>query len=396
MRTLGGVLAVVAGIMTPGTVRAQYYEVPPAPYVVSPVSGLLGHPRYEEGGFFTAIEGKWIRGTNPMRPQQIAVRGFRDFDGSISGTPNTFLGSGAEALNTHQVSGPGTFVPGLNLTLGWRFESGVVLAFSYWHLADARYAASASILPREGPNADLSNTFLFAPVFNFGPEFAGEPQNVTVGNPGATFGIWNAAQSMNISFVQRFDLFDLSGRIPIWQTERSREYGLIGGRCVAIWERFAWRTVSADVTGAAAEDDVANYTNVVSNRLWGVHIGCGTEWFLGDTPIGGFSLSCDGEVGLYIDFVRERAKYVRDDGVMAASRARHVQTLAPGVECKVNLWWYPFEGISVRLGYDLMTFFNTVAAERPIDFNMGSIAPKWEEGITRFYHGLGFGVGFVF
>jgi hypothetical protein len=287
-------------------------------------------------------------------------------------------------------------VPGLNLTLGWRFESGAAVSFSYLHLMDARYAASASITPRNGPNADLSNTFLFAPVFNFGPEFAGEAQNVILGNPGATFGIWNAAQSMDISLVQRFDMYDVAGRIPIWQTEHSREYGLLGGRCVAMWERFQWRTVSADVSGNAAEDDIAIYTNVVSNRLWGVHVGCGTEWFLGDTPIGGFSLSTDGEAALYIDFVRERAKYVRDDGVMAASRARHVQTLVPEVEARVNLWWYPYEGISVRLGYDLMGFFNTVASTHPIDFNFGSITPKWDEGITRIYHGMSFGVGFVF
>jgi hypothetical protein len=218
---------------------------------------------------------------------------------------------------------------------------------------------------------------------------------VGIGNVGATFGIWNASSLMTIDFVQRFDSFELKARYPIQQTETWRTYATFGPRIVAMWERFKWRTVAQDVNGVALLDDAANYTNVVSNRLYGVHVGCGNEWYLGLTPIGAWSFSLDLEASLYADFVKGRAKYELGDFSTAASRARNMFTLAPGLQGQINLWWYPYEAIVFRAGYDVMAFFNTVAAPQPIDFNYGALAPAWEKWQTRYLHGLNFGVSVI-
>ena len=390
--------ALLAGLFAPLPASAQYYEVPPVP-----VTGPLSHPRYEQGGLFVGLQGLYWRQNRPLSSQSVARRGLIDVDGSVSTAlgetrpPGTFRGSGNEALNTDQLTGPGSFQPGFNVTLGWRFENGTVLQFGWYHLSDSRYSATASLAPpflSGGPN--LEDTFLFSPVYNFPIDYAGNGQNLAVGNPGATFGIWNAASLMTIDFIQRFDMADMTARIPIWQTDSFRSYGLIGPRGVIMWERFKWRTVDADVNGLSNGGTTANYSNVTSNRLYGVHLGCGNEWFMGDTPVGAFSVSLDLEAGVYFDFVKGRARYELADRSTAATRARNMSSLVPGLEAKFNLWWYPWEAVQFQIGYDAFAFFNTVASRYPIDFNFGSLDPRWEHGVTRFLHGITFGVGFVF
>ena len=112
--------------------------------------------------------------------------------------------------------------------------------------------------------------------------------------------------------------------------------------------------------------------------------------------MGGFSDSLDTEAGLYIDFAKARAKYELEDRSVAASRARNLTSLVPGVEAKLSLWWYPWEAISVQLGYNWLGFFNTVSSPRPVDFNVGGIDPEFKHGTFRWIHGLTLGVGFVF
>lgn len=375
--------------------QGQYMQqevVPQTGYLPGP----LGHPRYEDGGFFVAMEFLYGIQTNPIRSQTVARRGFWDLGGGITGTPGTFVGSGEEALNTRQVGGPMSFTPGFNLTGGWRFSNGVVLQVAWWHLWESRYAAIASLVP---PNFNvgnnLQNTFVSSPVVNFPAEFAGAQQNVTAGNPGDTFGIWNAASLMGLTFLQRFEMVDIQGRIPIWQTECSRTYGIIGPRMVWLWERFSWRTVDSDPGGGSTLADQATFSNVVSNRLYGAVWGCGHDWFLGDTPIGGFGVNFDVAGGLYYDFVKERAKYERGDRSIAYSHARNVYSLVPSVEGKVGLWWYPWEAVQVHIGYNILAFFATVASPYPIDFNFAQITPVYA-GQTRLIQAFDFGVGFVF
>ncbi len=400
MRTRIGWLAAVALALWPATARPQgftnyNYEVPPSSTVFP---GPIGHYRMEEGGFFMGLDGLYWSFSNPLRGQTVAVRGFRDMDGSITGTVGNFVGSGDEALNTRQVKGPYTFTPGFHLILGWRFESGTVLMANWIHFQQIRYSAHATLIPKGARfGQQLEDTFLFSDVFNFPADYAGEDQNVNGGAAGATFGIWNAASLMEISFLQRYDQFDLAVRLPMWATEMYRNYALVGPRLAWIWERFRWRTADFPVTGdPAAPDDIAIYSNVVSNRLYGVHIGGGNEWFMGDTPLGGFSVSLEGETGLFIDFVKERAKYELADRTTAATRARNVFSLVPLASAKINLWWYPLEAIQLTVGYDVMMYFNTVAGKTPIDFDFSALSPKWERGVFRYYHGLSFGIGVTF
>jgi hypothetical protein len=375
--------------------------------------------RPDLGGFFAAGEFLFWRQTNPLKHETIARRGLLDFDGSITaqlngtvvvpvagGTPiivpgpaipGQFIGTGQEALSSQDVSGQQTYTPGFDFTIGWRFRSGVVLDFTWWHLMEAHYGATATLVPpglQAGPL--LENTFLFSPVFNFTTLYAGPAQKIALGNPFAAYGIWNGATEEDLIFRQRFDQADLTLRIPIYETDCTRCYGLIGPRFAWFWEKFKWRTVSQDFTGAASPEDAAYYTNIVSNRMYGVDIGGGNEWRLGDTPIGTFSVSLDLRAAMLIDIVKERAQYERADFATAAKRARTEYKPVPELQAGLHFWWYPVEGIQVRIGYDAMGFFNTISSPYPVDFDFRRLNPGWTDGTWRFLDGIDAGIGFIF
>jgi hypothetical protein len=397
-------LVAVGGLLVPGTTRAQdgnnAYEVPP-PNVQFPYP--FGHPRMEEGGLYVAGEFMFLRQTNPIKTQVIAVRGVVDRDGSVTNTlgvgggPGSFIGSKEPALSSEQVGGPGTFEPGWRATIGWRFRNGLALEFSWLQLAETRFSATASFQPGTAPGQNLENTFLFSPVFNYPLSFIGPLQEGANGfNLGALSGIWDGAALMTEDFVQRFHQADLVARYPLQQTECWRLYGLFGFRQVQIWERFRWRTVDPNVNGLVLNNFAATYSNVVANNLWGLQLGCGNEWEISETPIGAFSLSLDLRGVLFANFVTTQAKYELGDLSSAASRTRNFAKLTPELQAGVALWWYPYEAIQVRLGYDVMAFFNTMASPNPVDFNFGSIAPAMEDGVFRIIHGLNVGIAFIF
>src|SRR5262249_18028742 len=157
---------------------------------------------------------------------------------------------------------------------------GVSVDVSWWHLHQARYSATASLVPPGFRNGlDLADTFLTSPVFNFPIDFAGAARQLPtgLGNSLTTFGIWNAASLMTIDFVQRADQVELTGRIPVFENDCFRTYGLIGPRFVWFWERFHWRTVDVDAFGLAVGNDAADYSNVLSQRMYGGFLGCGNE-----------------------------------------------------------------------------------------------------------------------
>jgi hypothetical protein len=149
---------------------------------------------------------------------------------------------------------------------------------------------------------------------------------------------------------------------------------------------------TAGAPAFAGADDVAVYTNIVSNRMYGPVVGCGSEWYLG----WGLAFSLDLRAAVFVDIVKERARYEREDKYIAAKRSRTQYTVAPELDAIGNVWWYPFEGVEVRFGYDLMNFFNTISAPHPVDFNYGALAPAWEKGTYRFVEGFHAGIGFIF
>jgi hypothetical protein len=374
----------------------------------------LGHDRMgSKGGFYVGAEFVYFRQTNPIRDQVVAVRGILDFDGSITadlnGTqvfpigappiiipsnpvPGSFYGSGNAALNTNQVSGPGTYEPGFKISMGWRFKDGSAIEFSWLRLDETKYSASASLVPETlKPGSMLEETFLFSPVFNFPFEFGGAPDKIALGNPLAAFGIWNGADEMSLSFVQRTSIYDITYRIPIWESQYCRCYGLVGGRYVQLWEDFNWRTVSAEFDGTTGQDNTANYSAVTSNNLWGADIGLGTEFYLGHS----LAFSLDGRYATLLDFAREEAMYVRGDDAIGTKRGTRQFCVVPELQATANVWWYPFSGCQVRFGYDAMAFFNTYASETPVDFNYSSVDPGWQK-TTRYLTGFNAGIGFIF
>jgi hypothetical protein len=404
MRTLNGwLMGLVAAlaVLLPAAAYGQGQDIP-AEDPVFPVP--LGHDRYENGGFFASAEFLFWRQTNPLHDQQLAVRGVLDQDGSIShalggdGIPGEFFGSRATALKANDAGGPGSYQPGFRITAGWLFSNGIQVEASWIHLFEAKYSAVASVEPafgRSGPF--LEETFLTSFVFNLPPEFAGPSQKVNIGNPGATYGIYDASTTQSIEFTQRFDQYEITGRFPLFGDDCNRTYWLLGPRIAWIWERFKWRTVAVDITtNVAGQDDVAIYSNIVSNRMYGIHLGAGYEWYRGSTPIGAFAVSVEGDCAAFADMVKEQAKYERGDFAIANQRSRDDYTAAAELSARLNLWWYPVQAVQMRVGYDFNVFFNTVSSPDPVSFNYGSLDPPWRKGTTRVLEGLSAGVGLVF
>jgi hypothetical protein len=395
----------------------------------------LYHDRPEKGGLY--VDGSYVmyRQSNALQHQPIAFRGFFDVDGSITGHVGKIVGSGAPALFADDASGPGTYQPGFRVGIGWRFEEGswiesVELSWMNLFKADYFHVISGTSPVHFTADNQLANTYLSAPVFNFPPEFSG-PQidGPALSFPGrasinAGFGVWNAADVMSIDFIQRYEQIDLMGRVPIFETDCDRCYGLVGVRFAWIWERFKWRTVDQGFTTTANIDPQINvgtftgliapalnivntsvvpdqdprnvgiYTNIVSNRMYGPTIGIGNEWYLGH----GFAVSLEAVGMLALDVVKERASYepgLDSEGQPKTKRAITQWTAVPEAQGSITLWWYPIEGVQVQLGYDVMAFFNTIAAPNPVSFDFGGLDPAWEHK-SRLFDGLRVGLGLIF
>lgn len=382
----------IAGLLLLPASAGSQTDVPPVIF-----TGPLSHPRFDSGGVYVGIQLLYMKTNRPLEGQQIGSRGILDLDGTISGTRNSFVGSGNGALNTSDLYGPGNYQPGWDMCIGYRFANGVAVELAWRHLVQAKYHASASILPPgfDAGNA-FENTFLFAPVSNFPTDYAGNPTNIPGQTNASTFGIWNAASIMQIEFVQRYDVYQINARLPIWQTDSHRSYGLFGPRIAWIWDRFKWRTVDADDTGNAGPDTTAIYSNMVSNRMYGFHAGFGNDWFLGDTPVGALAFTLDLEGGLYLNLVKTNAGYELADRSVSHKRARRMSSLVPGLEARAGFKWYVWEGITLEVAYDFQSYFNTIASHRPVDFNVGSVDPQYETQFLRYFYGIRVGVGFVF
>lgn len=384
-------------ITTPIVARAQEY-LPEDPVIWLP----LGHDRMDStGGFYTFGQFLLFTTNRPLGEQTVAFRGFVDSLGLFSGIPGLYIGSGVEALNTRDL-GRQTFAPGYEVGLGYRLRNGTAIYLSYWHIFDFRYDAHATLVPPFFRSAiDLSDTYLVSGVFNFPIEYSGPIDDIPGLPPGSTYGVWNAAEAMDITYTQRYDQVEFGARIPGacftipgYESNNGyvRSYSLAGGRFAWFWERFRWRTVDYDVTGAASELDQAYYTNIISNRMYGPFIGCGIETYLG----GGLSLSGELTGATLLNIAKQRAKYERADRRTQSKRARTDYTIVPEIAGNINLTWAPIEAVQMRIGYNFLGFFNTITSREPIDFNFGGIDPPYERSIFRYLHGLNVGIGLTF
>jgi hypothetical protein len=401
-----------------------------------------------DAGFYTAAEFIMLNQRRTLGDQVLAVRGFVDSSGIISGQPGTFFGSGASALSTADL-GRTTFQPGYRLELGYRFDDGVTIFGNFLQLSDASYHAGASLIPQNFASGfNQADNFLFSPVYNFPPQFAGPPIKTAFDNtqvavsqflggllvpasgtialpfyalgPASlfqagvpqfstlgqgptynTYGIWNAATVEDIKYTQRYTEGNLGVRIPVLQTEYSRVYTSTGARFAWFFERFNWRTVSFALDGSVSPFDAANYTNTLSQRMYGPFIGCGHEIFLHNQ----FSLSLDVTAAALLSVEKERAKYKLGDSDYAVGPGSPpVATkwgatyfdIVPNFNGALNLWWYPIEGVQLRVGYMAMTYFNTKRMQEPVGFNYGNIDPSYKTEVFRLLHGFNAGIGFFF
>ncbi|MFN6052351.1 MAG: hypothetical protein ACK47R_16105, partial [Planctomycetia bacterium] len=99
---------------------------------------------------------------------------------AATSVPNgTFIGSMAEALNTNQVSGPSTYMPGFNVSAGWKFADESSLTVSYMWLAKANFAATASLIPSsQNIGATGADSYISSPVYGYPTQYAGPLNDV--------------------------------------------------------------------------------------------------------------------------------------------------------------------------------------------------------------------------
>ena len=311
-------LTALAALTTAGAGRAQpqnFGEDYAPPDVVFPFP--LGSTHPEEGGLYLASEFVSYRQTNPLKDQLVAVRGLTIVDNTTN-IPNigvlpvpTFVGSGAAALDVHQVTGPNDYQPGLAFTLGYKFADGSAWEFKYLYITEVNLHASATEVPA-GFNVgqNFQNSFLFSQVFGFPNDYNGPAQKIA-SDPGGGVGssapgIWNGASIMTEQFLQRTQMYELTYRQPIFETETYRLSGIVGPRFVWIWERYKWTASDTDLaTGASGPQDEAQYNNIVSNRLYGAHAGFRNECYLGH----GFAANFDIQGGAFVDTAKTEAIY---------------------------------------------------------------------------------------
>ena len=343
-------------------------------------------------GLFVYAEYAMYRQNVPLRNQLVAIRGFVDTDGALTQNPGMFVGSRAIALQTNQVRGPGTWSPGMKLGIGYRFDDGTTIDFSWLYLLNVKYTAVAGIgLPQSLIDPALSNTFLFSPVFNFPIAFSGPPDRLTAnGAPviGGPYGIWNGATAMSEEYDQRAQFYDLNIRKPIFETENWRTYAIGGPRFAWLWERYKWFTQAIDAFSDESSVWAANYTNIISNRMYGARVGMGNECYIGH----GLSASLDLSGSAFLDVVKERTAYSRDDKHIGQERkrSRTDYTFVPSAEATFNLCWYPYRGVQFKIGYDVQAFFNVVSSEHPIDFDYSAVSPTFNR-VFRIFDGLQLG-----
>jgi hypothetical protein len=397
-----GACLLLAGALTgPAANRAMaQWDVSGYPSRENPLP--IGPDRPENGGIYGTAEFLFMHMNRNIGSQAIAKRGFYDSDGSVVGVPGQFVGSGRLALDTNSF-GRTTWVPGFRVGLGYSCGDGTSISISYVHLAHANYSFSAGPVPPDlNPGNNLADSFISSPVFGFSPQFAGAQNRLasrdtagnvtTIGSGSSPYGIFNGATTMDISYTERFDNWDITGRFPVFETEYAKTWALAGGRFAWYWEKFKWRSVTTDFNGGSSAPDAANYTNIISQRMYGPFIGAGNEVYLG----GRFSLSADITGAILYDMAKERAKYLLGDGSTESKRGRMEYSVVPNVNGSINVWWYPIDNVQVRVGYDLWTFFNTIYMDKPVGFNAGAIDPAYNHRAVRLIHGLQFGVGVNF
>lgn len=392
----GAWLLVAVLALVPGMVQAQGSAGYAPPPWSSPVP--LGSTRPENGGLYLdAIFNAYLI-SNPLKNQTIARSGFRLFDESLGLPAGTFIGPGDERLNVQQNRDDMRWQPGWSMGIGWKFSDGSALSLNWLYVSDFNYSAGATLAPEGGfTGPAMTRTYLTYDVFNLPLEYSGPPNKIQAGSPFALFGLWNGASIMTTEFTQRFQQWEITYRWPVYETEDTRLSGLVGPRFAWLWQKFLWRTVNFDANGGGGGPlDTGIYTNIASNRMYGVH--CGTQW---ESYIGnGFACISECQAALLLNSVKQRAKYETGDkygGTPASKYARRQFSLVPELQASIGLSWHPWfaENVEIMGLYQGMIFFNTLQSGRPVHPDYLRPKPQWESTIL-WLHGFQFGAAIHF
>lgn len=393
----GGFWIAAALLATSTQSQAQFaepYAIPGRPEIIAPIP--TGNP--SGNGFYGSLS--VLVGTQSfgLGDQTVAVRGLIDAAGFLTGQPGTLIGSGFPALTTDQF-GRRSNQPGYQINLGYKFDNGLSVYGRFGQLDRHKYSAAASgpATPFFRNRIDLADSYLTSAVFNFPVDFAGPDIETTEDlNPlfptGNFYGIWNGATQMDIQFEQGYTFGDLAARVPLFETEYSRIYGFGGLRYGWFFERFYWRTVATDIQGISFPQDVAIYTNTLSQRMYGPMLGCGHEIYIGKR----FALGLDLSGSALMNLAKERVKYKLGDETTQAKRKRLEYELVPNVNADFNLMWYPIEGVQITAGYSFQTYWGTRYMKEPIAFDFGALDPAYNIKAFRYVSMFNFGVGFFF
>ena len=419
-RLLGGMAALAVVLMTalpglaqgPGLYSGGLSDSGGLPGLPSENVPLpLGNPGQQ--GYYAFGDLGYYSQTWTLGDQVIARRGLIDSTGAVTGTPGAFIGSGTTALTTSDF-GRRSFMPAMNIGVGYKTTDGTSVTARFMALSGTSYNASATLVPPGfvGPN-NLADTYVTSGVFNFPPQYAGPPRKTafegsTVFRPfidangnlqlrdqlgdGLFYGVWNGASTQVLKYTTNYQEVEIGARVPMFQTETSRIYALGGARFNWFYERLKWIATSYDVNGGTIPQWQAEYTNTLSQRMYGPYAGVGHDVYLGSR----FAVSSDLTGALLLSVVKERAKYKLSDNSVSSKSSVNELRLVPSVGGNINMWWYPIQGVQVRFGYSANTHFNTKNMEDPVGFNLGSIDPGYGDQTFRIIHGFNFGVGLFF
>ncbi len=379
-------------LLAPAAARAQDSYAPPSWTLPFPT----GSTRPEEGGPFINTSYVLAQISNPLKNQIIARRGFRVNDTSLGSDPGTFFGPGSVALNSQDLRDDRSWQPGFTFNVGYKFRDGSAIALNWYFLSSANYDYGVTPDTRLGRNSpDLANTFFSTDTYNEPIEFSGPPNKVQGASQFGVFGLFNGASIMTHKFESRFQQWELEYRWVVYETEDTRFSGIIGPRLAWFWEKYQLRSVNYDATGGGGGlSDTGLYSAITSNRMYGVHAGCQSEYYLGH----GFACITEGQAAAFLNSVKERGKYETANkygGDPASKFSRREFTFVPELQASVGLMWFPTETVQMLFKYEGMVFFNTMSTPRPLAMDYLRPRPDWKSTF-RYIHGLQAAIGIHF
>jgi hypothetical protein len=139
------------------------------------------------------------------------------------------------------------------------------------------------------------------------------------------------------------------------------------------------------VNGNSDPLNTAVYSSITSNRMYGVHVGLGWEWYWGH----GFAGGLDADAAGFLDVVKERVTYKLADRFAPPQSkfSRGDYTIAGEADAMASITWYVYEGIEIRGSYNVMAFANTIASQTPVAFDWGAPIPVYNH-VGRFFDGF--------